>query len=129
MAEWEIAGKRWELPERQTIVATNAVSVLGEAETSLQHLPFVSAAYPFRVRVLLTHPDILYARQRQRTWLFGALIVASTLAALIGLGAWSARSGWAHDWHHLRDLAGPGKPICFGRSPHPDIPLAAYNAD
>ena len=87
MAEWEIAGKRWELPERQTIVATNAVSVLGEAETSLQHLPFVSAAYPFRVRVLLTHPDILYARQRQRTWLFGALIVASTLAALIGLVA------------------------------------------
>ncbi len=47
--------------------------------------------YPFAVRVYLANRDVLYARQHQRTLLLGAMILASTLAALFGLlAAWRA---------------------------------------
>src|ERR1043166_6064822 len=42
--------------------------------------------YPFKVTVWLADPDLLYARQRQRLVVFGALIVAAAGIALAG--AW-----------------------------------------
>jgi signal transduction histidine kinase len=61
--------------------------VLGQATGTLSGLANTApeVAYPFQVRVLLFSRDILYARQEQRTLLFGAVIVASMLAALAGL--------------------------------------------
>jgi signal transduction histidine kinase len=41
--------------------------------------------YPFNVRIFLADSDLLYAQQHQRTLLFGAIILASTFAALAGL--------------------------------------------
>jgi signal transduction histidine kinase len=59
--------------------------VLGQAGGVWKNLPLNLHAYPFHVRVFLASPKVLYARQSQRTLLFGALIVLSALAALIGL--------------------------------------------
>ena len=61
--------------------------VLGEAEGRLEGFPASPNAYPFQVRVFLTDRDVLYARQHQRTMWFGAMILASTFAALAGLFA------------------------------------------
>jgi signal transduction histidine kinase len=41
----------------------------------------------FKVQVGLIDPELLFAQQRQRTLLFGGLILASTLAACVGLAA------------------------------------------
>ncbi|HZR16360.1 MAG TPA: ATP-binding protein [Verrucomicrobiae bacterium] len=41
----------------------------------------------FKVQVALVDPELLFSQQRQRTWLFGGLILASTLAACVGLAA------------------------------------------
>lgn len=79
----EIAGRKFNL-SRSKISETDTPSLLAEADGNLKY-PSLSAAYPFQVRVFLTRPDILYARQRERTWIFGALIIASALAALLGL--------------------------------------------
>jgi signal transduction histidine kinase len=70
--------------------ATNAPSrlLLGEANGHFSDLPVeMGVILPFRVRVLLADPGTLYARQRQRTLLFGAVIVLSAIAAAIGFVA------------------------------------------
>jgi signal transduction histidine kinase len=59
--------------------------VLGQADGVWKDLPLNQHAYPFRIRVSLASAEILYVRQSQRTLMFGALIVLSALAALIGL--------------------------------------------
>ena len=41
---------------------------------------------PFTVTVQLTNPALLYARQQQRLWLFGGLILAAGIVALLGAG-------------------------------------------
>jgi signal transduction histidine kinase len=41
----------------------------------------------FKVQVGLVDPELLFAQQRQRTLLFGGVILASTLAACVGLAA------------------------------------------
>ena len=41
----------------------------------------------WQVRLYLANPAQLFAEQRQRTWLFGGLIIASSLAAILGLAA------------------------------------------
>ncbi|HTY86894.1 MAG TPA: HAMP domain-containing sensor histidine kinase, partial [Candidatus Acidoferrum sp.] len=61
--------------------------LLGQADGELKDLPLIGHGFPFHVRVLLASPEILYARQRQRTWLFGALIVGATAAAVMSLFA------------------------------------------
>ncbi len=83
----EIGGNDLVLQRNQFFMATNPplLPVLGEAAGSLTDLPFSTNAYPFRVRLLLADRDVLYARQHQRTLLLGAMILASTLAALVGL--------------------------------------------
>jgi signal transduction histidine kinase len=89
VAGLEIGGEELALRQNQFFMATNAPSlpVLGEAAGALSALPFGTNAYPFRVRVFLADRDVLYARQRQRTLWFGAMILASTVAALAGLMA------------------------------------------
>jgi len=89
VAALEIGGKELALRRDHFLMATNlaALPVLGEAAGSLSDRPLNQVAYPFRVRVFLADSQILYARQHQRTLLFGAIILASTLAALIGLMA------------------------------------------
>jgi signal transduction histidine kinase len=46
-----------------------------------------SAPAEFTVAIYLTNPEVLFLQQRQRTWLFGGLILASTFAACVGLAA------------------------------------------
>jgi len=89
-AEFEIAGKEINLRQVQTRSNSNSpLPLIGQAAGTWKDLPLNLHAYPFRVRVSLASPEILYARQRQRTLLFGALIVASAVAAAMGLfAAW-----------------------------------------
>jgi signal transduction histidine kinase len=66
---------------------SRALPLLGEATGALSGslYPFAANAFPLRVRVFLADRDALYARQRQRTLLFGAMILAAVLAAVAGL--------------------------------------------
>jgi len=81
-----MAGKKIALSRHEATDTTNGVlQVLGQAGGVLKDLPLNGHAYPFLVRVSLSSHKILYARQSQRTLLFGALIVLSALAAMIGL--------------------------------------------
>lgn len=88
--ELELGGKTVALSHNQFDEATNSLlPLLGQANGQWQNLPLNTNVYPFRVRVALVSPEILYAHQRQRTWLFGALIVFSAGAAALGLfAAW-----------------------------------------
>jgi signal transduction histidine kinase len=90
LAEFEMAGKEIVLSRGQFGATTNGMlPLLGQAEGAWKNLPLNLHSYPFRIRVLLASPEILYARQRQRTLLFGGLIVASAVAAAVGLfAAW-----------------------------------------
>jgi signal transduction histidine kinase len=84
----EIGGSKLQLYQGKILQDTNlsTLPLLGEAAGKLSDLPVgMEIAYLFHVRVLLASPDIFYARQRQRTLLFGTLIVLSALAAMIGL--------------------------------------------
>lgn len=87
IARLDIGGNELLLQGNQFSPATNAPSlpVLGEATGNLSDLPFTTNSYPFQVRVFLANRDVLYARQHQRTLLLGAMILASTLAAVFGL--------------------------------------------
>ena len=88
VAGLEIGGKELALQQSHFLMATNVSSlpVLGDAVGSFG-LPSGTNVYPFRVRMFLADSHLLYARQHQRTLLFGAMILASTLAALVGLMA------------------------------------------
>jgi signal transduction histidine kinase len=46
-----------------------------------------AAPAEFTVAVYLANPELLFQQQRQRTWLFGGLILASMFAACVGLAA------------------------------------------
>ncbi len=84
--EFETAKRKIVLSPGQIGAPTNhSLTLLGQADGTWKNLLLNQHAYPFRVRVLLASPEILYARQSQRTRLFGALIVLSALATLIGL--------------------------------------------
>jgi signal transduction histidine kinase len=87
VAGLEIGGKEMVLQRNHFLMATNVSSlpVLAEAVGSLSELTFQTNGYPFRVRIFLADSHLLYARQHQRTLLFGAIILASTFAALAGL--------------------------------------------
>ncbi len=82
----EIGGKELALQGNHFLMASNAPSlpVLGEAVGIFG--PSVGTnVYPIRVRLYLADSHVLYARQHQRTLLFGAIILASAFAALAGL--------------------------------------------
>ena len=84
--EFEMAERKIILSPGQIGAPTNhSLTLLGQADGTWKILLFNQQAYPFQIRVLLASPEILYARQSQRTRLFGALIVLSALATLIGL--------------------------------------------
>jgi signal transduction histidine kinase len=85
----EIGGKEMDSTRHHFLMASNAPSwpVLGEAAGTLSGISINANGYPFRVRVYLADRDALYARQHQRTLLFGAMILASTFAALAGLAS------------------------------------------
>lgn len=71
-AEFEIAGQEINLSHYQTRSNTNSpLPLIGQAAGTWKDLPLNLRAYPFRIRVSLASPEILYARQRQRTLLFG----------------------------------------------------------
>src|SRR3984957_6619587 len=91
MVELEMAGTKLILQGNRFLVASNGRSlpVLGEAAGSLpagslSGMP-LHIIYPFNVRIFLADSHLLYARQHQRTLLFGVIILASTFAALTGL--------------------------------------------
>ena len=88
--EFVFGGKALTLSPRQAGDATNRpLPLLGEAAAILNDLPLNTNVYSFGVRVSLASPERLYARQAQRTRWFGALIVASAVAAVLGLfAAW-----------------------------------------
>lgn len=83
--EFEMAGRDILLSRSEAGVTTNrSLPVLGQAGGAFNDLPIDLRSFPFSIRVSLASPEILYARQRQRTLMFGALIAASALGALIG---------------------------------------------
>jgi signal transduction histidine kinase len=88
--EFDFGGKAIGLSHESTAENTNsALPLLGQADGILKDLPLNQHSYPFRIRVSLASPKILYARQAQRSRWFGALIVASAVAAVMGLlAAW-----------------------------------------
>jgi len=90
--EFDFGGKALALSRNQTGETTNSpLPLLGQAGGIFENLPLNTNVYPFHVSVSLASPDILYARQAQRTRLFGALIVFSAFAAVMGLwAAWRA---------------------------------------
>jgi signal transduction histidine kinase len=86
----EIGGSEVLSKHNQFTIVTNAPSlpILGEAAGILPGVSFeLTNTYPIHIQVLLADRDVLYARQHQRTLLFGAMILASTFAALAGLVA------------------------------------------
>jgi signal transduction histidine kinase len=86
--EFEIAGRKIVLTHNESEFSTNTdLPVLGQAAGTWKDLPQNEHSYPFQIRVLLASQKILYARQSQRTWLFGGLIVISMVAAMMGLAA------------------------------------------
>jgi signal transduction histidine kinase len=88
-ARLELGGREMLLRQNHFSSAADspALPLLGDAPGALSCYlyPFTANAYPLRVRVFLADRDALSARQRQRTLLFGAMILAATLAALAGL--------------------------------------------
>ena len=90
LVEFELGGKKFPLSHPATGGAANVVlPMLGQAGGTWSRLPWNNNTntYPFRVRVLLASPEILYARQSQRNWMFGGLIVVAAVAAIIALFA------------------------------------------
>ncbi len=87
--EIEIAGREWEVKRSSvaSIIEKPSEPLLALASGQLTHLPLNARAYPIHVRMRLTSPATLYARQRQRTILFGGVVVASAVVAIIGLFA------------------------------------------
>ena len=86
--EFDFGGKAVTLSHNQTGETTNSpLPLLGQAGGIFENLPLNTNVYPFRVRVSLASPDMLYARQAQRTRLFGGLILISAVAAFIGFFA------------------------------------------
>ena len=83
----EIGGNSLEWHQGKMLLITNGPSqaLLGESTGHFSDLPLdTGLIYPFRVGIFLSKSGILYARQRQRTLLFGAVIVLSAIAAFIG---------------------------------------------
>jgi signal transduction histidine kinase len=88
VAGLEIGGSKLVLQGNQFSMGTNSLllPILGDASGSLVALSEVPVeSFPFRARIFLADSHLLYARQHQRTLLFGAIILASTFAALVGL--------------------------------------------
>jgi signal transduction histidine kinase len=87
LVELEWAGKTIPLspPKALTGMKPDYSYVLGQADGVLEDLMFNQNIYPFRVKVSLTSPRVLYARQRLRTWMIGGLIVLSFAAAVAAL--------------------------------------------
>lgn len=90
-AALDLGGKEMLLGENGFSMVSNSIALplLGEASGALSYFlyPFTANAYPIRLRVFLADRAALYARQRERTLLFGAMILAAALAALAGLAA------------------------------------------
>jgi signal transduction histidine kinase len=88
--EFDFGGKIFSLSRAGVAEGTNcSLPLLCRADGVLKNFGLSTNIYPFRIRVFLASPEILYAHQRQRSWLFGALIVASAGAAVLGLfAAW-----------------------------------------
>ncbi|HXA45463.1 MAG TPA: HAMP domain-containing sensor histidine kinase, partial [Candidatus Angelobacter sp.] len=86
--EFDFGEKAIGLSNEPTAETTNSpLPLLGQTDGMLKGLPLNQRSYPFRIRVSLASPEILYARQAQRSRWFGALIIASAAAAVMGLFA------------------------------------------
>lgn len=86
LVEYELAGQKIVLNRPTAGMALeHALPLLGQADGSWKDLRVNREAYPFSIRVFLASPELLYARQRERTLLFAAFIALSALAALVGL--------------------------------------------
>ena len=96
-AQYSLAGTLGHAP-----AAGRAATILGEAQARFTAIPIsLAASWPpaevtpepaapgpqFAVQVSLVNAPLLFATQRQRTWLFGGLILTSAVAALVGLAA------------------------------------------
>jgi signal transduction histidine kinase len=88
--EFDFGEKAIELSNEPTAETTNSpLPLLGQTDGILKDLPLNQHSYPFRIRVSLASPEILYARQAQGSRWFGALIIASAATAVMGLfAAW-----------------------------------------
>jgi signal transduction histidine kinase len=79
-------------PNGASLTNTISAPLLAEAHARLRCQPSLPndselLFSPFRLRFFLTNPGLLYAHQRQRSLLFGGLILLSAFAAAVGLAA------------------------------------------
>jgi signal transduction histidine kinase len=74
-------GQSWQKTDSDKL-STNLLASATRSENGMEQL---------KVNIYLTSPDELFASQQSRAMLFGLLVIASTVAALIGLfAAWRA---------------------------------------
>lgn len=92
LAEFTWAGKSISLSSLKTNTGIKAdFPLLGQASDVLKDFSSYRNSYLFRITVSLANPQLLYARQRFRTWTIGGLIVLSFVAAVAALlAAWRA---------------------------------------
>ena len=85
----EVGGHQfgWRTNHPVTVPSLTNQTILAEAGGRFACVLPNTNTYPFHVRLFLADRPALYARQHQRTLLFGGMILASALSAVIGLFA------------------------------------------
>ena len=85
----EVGGRQygWRTNQAVTVPSLPVQPILAEATGRFACVLPNTNTYPFHVRLFLADRPALYARQHQRTLLFGGMILASALSALVGLFA------------------------------------------
>ena len=85
----EVGGHQfgWLTNHPVSVPSAVAAPLLAEASGRFACVLPNTNTYPFHVRLFLADRPALYARQHQRTLLFGGMILASALSAVIGLFA------------------------------------------
>ena len=89
LASVEVGGRQygWRTNHPVSVPSLTTQPILAEATGRFACVLPNTNNYPFHVRLLLADRPALYARQHQRTLLFGGMILASALSAVIGLFA------------------------------------------
>ena len=89
LASVEVGGRQygWRANHAVSVPSLTGQPILAEATGRFACVLPNTNTYPFHVRLFLADRPGLYARQHQRTRLFGGMILASALSAVIGLFA------------------------------------------
>ena len=86
--QWDFAGQQSDyIPtDRHQAGLTNGpAQPLATVVDGVPSVAGLTGNYPFTIRLGLMDPELLFARHRQRVWLFGATIILAAATALVGL--------------------------------------------